>query len=374
MNSEVALLREYGHEVHLHTATNDGIQGLWQKVATAWQAPYSFKAKKEVSHRIKEIDPDIVHVHNFFPLLTPSIYEACQEAGVPVVQTLHNFRIICPGALLMRGGKVCEDCIQGSPYQAVLHKCYRDSMLGSLAVARMVDVHRRRGTWKNLVDRFLVLTKFARDKFVEAGFPIGKMVVKPNFAPTRPCPENNEEGRSGALFVGRLSPEKGIDTILDAWKKLDISLRIIGEGPLLELIRENSAEFVTVLGQKTTEQVAREMSRAAFLVMPSKWYEGFPMVLVEAFAQGLPAIVSRLGAMAEIVEDGVTGLHFEPGDANDFARKVRWAREHPGEMYRMGREARSVYEKNYTSEINYRRLIDIYEGTIAGKQGAFNPA
>jgi len=364
MNSEVALLREHGQEVCLHTVSNDGIQGIWRKMATAWQAPYSSAAKREVSHIIKEVNPDVVHVHNFFPLLTPSIYEACRGARVPVVQTLHNFRTICAGGLLFREGKVCEDCIQGTPYQAVLHKCYRDSRLGSLAVARMVDFHRRRGTWNTLVDRFIALTEFAKNKFVEAGFPEEKIVVKPNFVRANQFERRNGEDRLGALFVGRLSLEKGLDTLMRAWRNLEIPLKIVGNGPLLDRVREKSHKAVSVLGRKEPDQVIQEMARSAFLVIPSECYEGFPVILAEAFSEGLPVIASRLGAMAEIVEDGVTGLHFAPCDAEDFARKVRWANDHPEDMHRMGRQARLVYEEKYTPEVNYRQLMAIYQDAI----------
>lgn len=169
--NESALLRQNGDTVILHTVSNDGIKGFWRKMATAWQVPYSRSVRKEILEVIEAERPDVVHVHNIFPLLTPSVYDACREAGVPVVQTLHNYRNICPGSLLMREGEVCEKCIQGSPYQAVLHKCYRDSRLGSLAVARMVDFHRRRGTWLTKVDCFIAPTGFSKSKFVEAGFP-----------------------------------------------------------------------------------------------------------------------------------------------------------------------------------------------------------
>ena len=194
---ERALLREHGHEVHLHSVSNDAIQGLWVKTVTAWRTPYSQWGRRETTRIINETAPDIVHVHNFFPLLSPSVYDACLDAGVPVVQTLHNYRTICPGSLLMRDGKLCEDCIQGTPYQGALHGCYRDSRLGSLAVARMVDTHRRRGTWENKVDRFIALTEFARGKFVQAGFPAQKIVVKPNFVEAaEPGPPADAEGES----------------------------------------------------------------------------------------------------------------------------------------------------------------------------------
>lgn len=358
--NEETLLRKHGHEVYLHSVSNDSIQGLWSKVVTAWKTHYSGWGRWEAVRIIEKTRPDVVHVHNFFPLLTPSVYDACREARVPVVQTLHNYRTICPGALLMRDGKPCEDCIQGTAYQAVLHGCYRGSRLGSLAVARMVDTHRRWGTWATKVDRFIALMEFSKKKFVEAGFPPEKISVKPNFVEKENWEVGDEGKRSGALYVGRLSEEKGIETLLRAWKDLDIPLSIVGDGPMMSRMKDKAPESVALLGRKEPKQVAYEMARAEFMVMPSECYEGFPMTIAEAFARGLPVIASRLGTMAEIIEDNVTGLHFIPGDVEDLARKVRWANEHPEKMCRMGINARRVYAEKYSPETNYRQLMDIY--------------
>ena len=366
---ETALLRNYGHDVHLHMVSNDTIQGFWAGVVTGWRASYSTLGKQETSKILTKFQPDIVHVHNFFPLLTPSIYDACRETKIPVVQTLHNFRTICAGALLMRNGKPCEDCIKRTPYLGALHGCYRNSRLGSLAVARMIDVHRRRGTWSEKVDRFIALTEFSKKKFEEAGFPAERIVVKPNF-----IEKTNEEAvdrkkRNGALFVGRLSEEKGLQTLLKAWDSLDFSLRIIGDGPLMEMAQNAATKQVELLGRKEPQQVAEAMTQSAFLVFPSECYEGFPLSVVEAFCQGLPVIASRLGAMAEIIQDGETGLHFTSGDAEDLAKKVRWASEHPEDIRRMGRNARRIYEEKYAPEINYRQFMGIYAGAIEENRG-----
>jgi glycosyltransferase involved in cell wall biosynthesis len=368
---ESALLREHGHEVFLHCVSNDTIRGVWSKVVTAWRTPYSEWGRKEAMRTIDKIDPDIVHVHNFFPLLSPSVYDACRDAGKPVVQRLPNYRIICPGALLMREGKLCETCIQGTPYQAVLHGCYRGSRLGSFAVARMVDIHRRRGTWTKKVDRFIALTEFGKKKFMEAGIPLNKIAVKPNFVEPPELETSNHIDRVGALFVGRLSHEKGVDTLLRAWESLEFPLRIIGDGPMMPRVQAKMGELTAVLGRQRPKQIYEEMARAEFLVMPAESYEGFGLVIIEAFACRLPVITSRLGAMAEIVEDGVTGLHFTPGDAEDLTEKVRWASEHPEDMRQMGRNARRVYEETYSPEINYRKLISIYEEVIGENERVY---
>ncbi len=365
VENERALLASHGHEVRLCCVSNDGIDGAWRTLQVAWRAPYSHEGRERVERAIADFAPHLVHVHNFFPLLTPSVYDACRQARVPVVQTLHNYRAICAAALLMRNGRPCQDCVGGSSYPAVLHRCYRNSRLGSLAVARMVDVHRRRGTWRTKVDRFIALTEFAKGKFVEAGFPAQRISVKPNFVAERRGNAAGGGARRGALFVGRLSPEKGIDTLLEAWRSLDVPLRVIGDGPLLEGLRNAALPNVSSLGRMAPDAVAAEMERAQFLVLPSLCYENFPLTIAEAFCRGLPVIASRLGALEEIVEEGVTGLHFAPGEAGGLAAKVRWAAEHPEEMRRMGLSARRVYERRYSAEVNYRLLSAIYREAFA---------
>lgn len=360
--NERAMLEAHGHDVQEFTITNDAVHGSFRVLRTALATPYSEPSRRRMAKVLAEHAPDLVHVHNFFPLLTPSIFDACRAAGIASVMTLHNYRLICPAATLYRSGHVCEECVHGSPYRAVLHGCYRDSQPGSFAVARMVARHRKAGTWLTRPDRFIALTEFAKRKFVEGGLPAARIQVKPNFLPESPAAADGEAAdRNGGLFVGRLSPEKGIGTLLRAWRDLDIPLRVAGEGPLLDEARRASPPMVELLGATAKDEVAAEMRRAAFLVLPSEWYETFGLVSVEAFRAGLPVIASKHGAMAEIVEEGKTGLHFAPGKASDLAEKVRWAEANPQAMRAMGENARKVYEANYTAEGNYTRLMEIYE-------------
>ena len=364
LQSEISLLRQKKHQINFVNQQNNHIQSFLDKIKVFRRVTYSHKYRRWMNLQINYFKPDIIHIHNFFPLLTPAIYDACIGAGIPVVQTLHNYRTICPGALLMCDGKICEKCVTGSPYQAILHRCYRNSIPGSWAVARMVAYHRKRQTWQNKIDCFIALTRFAKDKFIEAGLPAEKIIVKPNFCEV-PYLENKKfKKRKGALFVGRLSREKGIRTMLNAWHNLDIPLHIAGGDHLFDNYKEKSNSFIKFLGHINSEKVAKEMINAAFLVMPSEWYEGFPMVLVEAFAHGLPVIASNLGGMAEIVQDGITGLHFEPGNSKDLAEKVLWLHKHPDECQQMAENARKEYEKKYTPEKNYEILMKIYHDVI----------
>jgi len=264
----------------------------------------------------------------------------------------------------MRNGNICELCVSGSHYNAVLYRCYRNSTSGSLAVARMLSYHRNNKTWHNKVDCFIALTQFAKKKFIDGGFPEKKIMVKPNFFDREKDLSVKENTREGVLFIGRLSHEKGVKTLFKAWETLEIPLRIAGDGPFMGMINTAPSSKITLLGQISPLDVTKEMTKARFLVMPSEWYEGFPMVLVEAFAHGLPVIASNLGGMSEIIENNITGLHFQPGNPEDLAEKVSWMYTHPDECKKMGENARTVYEQKYTPETNYKMLMNIYQKTI----------
>lgn len=375
VQAEKTLLENHGHEVVLLQADNQNITNFFSQAMTALNTVYSFSAKKRVQAEIAKFQPDVVHVHNFFPLWSPAVYDACQEAKVPVLQTLHNYRLFCAGAFFYREGKVCEDCLgKFFPWSAVVHRCYRGSRVGSAVLATMQAVHRVRGTWKERVNLYIALTEFARDKFIQAGLPADKIVLKPNFLLS--SPELQGTKRNYALFVGRLSPEKGIDTLLAAWglKAANglgqkIPLKIVGDGPLADQVAMTAKEIPGVewLGRQPQEQVQKLMQNAKMLVFPSVWYEGFPMVIVEAYALGLPVVASNLGSLSSLISPGRTGLHFRPGDAHDLAAKVEWAITHPQELAQMGREARAEFEAKYTAAANYRQLMDIYQLALGSK-------
>ncbi|MCG8544209.1 MAG: glycosyltransferase [Alphaproteobacteria bacterium] len=369
--NEMALLSDFGHDVQLYSCRNDAIQSLPDKIRTAWGSTYSQFGRRQVAKRIEDYSPDIVHVHNFFPLLSPSIYDACREAGVPVVQTLHNYRLICASGQLTRQGSPCEKCIHGAYGWGVVHKCYRESMLGSFFVARMLSHHRKRKTWVEKVDCFITPSHFMKRKFMEAELPMAEVRVKPNFVPEAQEMESSAGApeRSGALFAARLSQEKGVGTLLDAWQGLDVPLRLLGDGPMMEYVQEKAVPAIDVMGWQPVASLIDEMRRAAFLIMPSTWYEGFPVTLVLALSNGLPIIASRLGAMEEVVEDGKTGLLFTPGDAADLAEKVAWAADNMDRMREMSANARSVYEEKYSAKANYENLMDIYKSAMNAANG-----
>lgn len=364
--NEKELLTAHGDTVSSYTVSNDGITGKYSELKVALNVHYSKKSRSTFATQLENLKPDIVHVHNFFPLLTPSIYDACQDAGIPVVQTLHNYRTICPGALLLRDGKICEKCVAGSPYNAVVYKCYRDSAVGSLFVARMVAYHRRHKTWQTKVSRFIALTEFSKSKFIEAGFPENKIQVKPNFIYS---PDRNkgklQEKVHKALFVGRFSQEKGISVLLKGWDSIEYPLQLAGDGPLFEYYKENNQnELIQFLGIQTNQQISSLLSNSQFLIIPSICYESFGLVVVEAFSHGVPVICSNIGGLSEIVKDGVTGLHFKAGNSLDMANKVAWLVKYPNKCREMGSSARQVYEEKYTSSDNYKSIMNIYTQAI----------
>ncbi len=367
--AETALLRRYGHEVVEYTEDNRRINEM-SRLAVAAQAIWSGSSRQRLFVLLRDVRPNVAQFHNTFLLISPSVYSACREVRVPVVQTLHNYRLLCPRATFFWDGDVCEDCLsKTSPWPGVLRACYRGSRSQTAVVAMMLTFHRWLKTWQKQVDLYIALTEFARQKFIEGGLPAEKIVVKPNFVNHDPG-VSEVDGRY-ALFVGRLSPEKGVRTLLEAWKKLKgVPLKVVGDGPLMAEVRMQAGQLpdVEVLGRCYHQEVVDLLKEAKFLVFSSEWYEGFPMVIAEAFACGLPVIASRLGAMAEIIEDGKTGLFFTPGDSENLAEKVGWLWSRPNEIKRMGKEERKEYERKYTAEKNYGVLMEIYQKAISSSR------
>ena len=362
---ENCLLRGNGISTDRFEVSNTELKtsSLATRIGLGLNTVWSIRGNRRISDSIEHFRPDIAHFHNTFPQLSPSVYYACARAGVPVVQTLHNYRLLCAAGIFLRDGAVCTDCAGGAFYHAVKHRCYRNSRAASAAVVAMQYVHHYMGTYRTKVDRYIALTEFARQRFIEAGLPAERIVVKPNFV-TDPAPGGKglDGERHGALYVGRLSQEKGIDCLLEAWREIDYPLTIIGEGPMQEeLPRLPQVRF---LGWQDPETVAEWMRRSAFLTMPSVWYEGFPMVILEAYANGLPVLASRLGSLAEIVHDRQTGLHFNPGDARDLVRAVQEATGGGLDLAAAGRRARREYLDRYTPERNIEQLLQIYRGLV----------
>ena len=366
--AESRLLEERGHEVVFYHRHNDDLRNrgplgaISAGIGATW-ARDSYRALKKLLLQRK---PEVAHFHNTVPLISPAAYYACADAGIPVVQTLHNYRLVCPGGQFLRNGQVCEACLGRSvPWPGVVHACYRESWPATAAVAVMLTVHRVIGTWHKKVDVYVALSEFARNKFIQGGLPADRIVVKPNSVDLDFG--DRTAGGEYALFVGRHSEEKGLRILIEAWSRLGarIPLRIVGDGPLRQEVAQEAERHgladISFLGQLPPDEVQQQMRGARFLLFPSIWYEGFPLTVAEAFACGVPVVCSRLGSLEEIVQDGRTGLHFHARDAEDLAGKAEWAWTHPAEMEEMGRAARREYESKYTPERNYEALLQIYE-------------
>jgi glycosyltransferase involved in cell wall biosynthesis len=363
---EADLLRSHGHQVVPFHTSNEQVKGKNPLVLlgnTIWNT----QIHRELLELMQQERPDIVHVHNTFPLISPAVYYAANQAAIPVVQTLHNFRMLCPAGTLFRDEHVCEDCIgKRVPWPGVLHGCHRASRLSTAAGAAMIATHNYKQTWSKAVSAYIALTNFTRSKFVQAGFPAEKIFVKPNYLQADPGPG---QGRGNyALFVGRLTPEKGIRTLFEAWRQIGntLPLQIAGDGPMALEVEQScrETEGVTWLKWLPREEILRRMKDASVLVLPSTWYEGFPMIIAEAFAVGLPVIASNLGSMASIVDHHRTGLHFTPGHASGLVDALRWYADHPAEVALMRAQARLEYETKYTAERNYAQMMDIYGSVL----------
>lgn len=366
-SSEIAALRSAGHRVIEYTRNNEEIlnYSLAQKAGLFYRASWSSRSHRELSGLLSCESPDVAHFHNTFPLISPSAYYACRAAGIPVVQTLHNYRLLCPGGNLFRDGRVCEDCVSRSPIRSIAHACYRESRAESAAVAGMLSIHNHLRTWSSHVDLFLVHSRFARGKFADAGFDAQQLHVKPNFLTLDPGVR--QSAGESALFLGRLSLEKGPHLLLRAWSQLPTAfpLEIVGDGPLRSSLESECARLgvqaISFSGWLEPIAALERLHAAKFLIVPSVCYEGFPMVVAQAFACGVPVIAAGHGGLAEIVRDGLTGLHFKPGDASSLAAKVAWAWAHPLEMERMGRAARVEFEAQYSSGPGLANLEAAYE-------------
>ncbi len=368
--AECELLRQYGHTVIQHSVHNDAIKDM-SRVQAAVKTIWNSDSYREIKALIGQHSPDVLHAHNTFPLVSPAAYYAAADARVPVIQTLHNYRLLCPGAIFFRDGRICEDCLGKVPYHAIEHGCYRDSKSASATVVALLTVHRAAGTWRRKVTTYIALTEFAKSKFVEGGLDAAKIAVKPNFLVNDP---GIGEGKGGfALFAGRLSREKGLGILLEAWRHLpsNFKLKIAGDGELRASVETSARELsnVEVLGRCDHSTILELAKSAAFQVVPSEWYEGLPMTIVEAFACATPVVTSNLSSMDDLVADRVNGVRFENGSAEDLARKLRYLNEKKELVCEMRKNARNTYETAYTPQRNYAMLIKIYRQAISTTTG-----
>ena len=368
VRAEVDLLQRAGHRVLQFTQNNATLanRSPLDKAALLVTTTWNPTAYSTIRTLIEEERPDLVHCHNLLPQVSPAAYYACQSAGVPVVQTLHNYRLFCPAGTFFHNGQICQECTRSLPY-AVKRGCYRSSRLETATVAMMLEFHRLRRTWTSAVNAYVALTEFSRNFFVALGLPAKNIHVKPNFLSHDPG-QRSSPG-SYALFVGRLSPEKGALEMLRTWLHLPhIPLVVVGDGPVYDdasqMVRRSGSTHIRLLGRRSVEDTKAQMKGARFLIFPSRWYEPFGMVLLEAAAAGVPAIAARIAGVPELVIEDKTGLLFDLQKADDLASKSNWAWTHPAEMEAMGSAARQLYLQNFTAEKNYESLINVYRSVV----------
>lgn len=366
--AERLALEDAGVSVHTYIDTNyrvDSMGGIRAAVKCTW----SREAHREVRQIIRETRPQLMHVQNAFPLISPSIYYAAKSEGVPVIQSIRNYRLLCPNALFYRDDHVCEDCMgKRMAWPGVLHACYRGSRAGTAAIAAMQSIHGALGSWRSKVDHFISLSEFGRSKLIEGGLPADRISVKPNFV--YPDPGTSDADREFILFVGRISDEKGIATMIRAWETIhqDVPLLIAGRGPASHIVEEASKRLsgVTWLGGQTIDSIYNLMGRARALIFPSEWYETFGRVVIEAYSRSTPVLASNLGAISELVTPGETGYLFEPGCPESLARAARQMWSDPSHARQMGRNGRKLFESHYTVDQHLEQIDRIYSNATNG--------
>ena len=367
---EVKLLNFKGDEVIDFSRSSDDIyaRGMRGTVFAALVTPWNPWIAKTIRQLVNVYQPDVVHVHNTFPLLSPSVFYAIGKRAARVL-TLHNYRLYCPAAIPMREGKVCTECLdKHSSLPSLIHSCYRGSRAATLPLAISVGLHRAIGTWTNQVDAFICLSSFQRELMIKAGLPRDKVHVKPNFYPGNPELVAWHDRSPHVVFAGRLTAEKGVVNLLRAWQAWGPNapeLRLIGDGDQRQKLEEMAASLpVKFMGRLSPQKTQAEMATAKLVILPSEWFETFGLVVVEAFAHGTPAAVSDLGPLPTIVEHGKSGIVFQPANPQSLLQEVRAAWETPGLLERLGQGARAEFESKYTEEANYVTLMEIYRQAI----------
>lgn len=363
------MLRQHGHEVEVFERHSDDLRkmGVVGKLKGAAMTPWNPIAARELRALALNFNPDVIHAHNTFPMISPAIFFAMR--GWPRVLTLHNYRLVCPAAIPMRDNKTCTKCIdQKSVIPSLRHGCYRESRVATVPLALNVALHRMLGTWTKQVDAFITLSQFQKDIFVGAGLPEQRICIKPNFYPGTPNRVPYYQRPQRIVFAGRISGEKGVDDLVEAWMlwgKGAPELRIIGDGPLREILqaRAAQAENIVFCGALSSSDTEIEISKARLLLVPSRWFEGFPMVIREAIALGVPIGVSDIGPLPQIASD-VGGIVFPPGDARALISFVKIIWENPAQLAKISKNCEAAFERLYSESVNYEKLISIYRKAI----------
>jgi glycosyltransferase involved in cell wall biosynthesis len=365
---ETAVLIKKGHEVKTILFNNTTIDGFFSKIAAGIRSIYNFSSAQEISKVISHFKPDVIHIHNLFFIASPSVIYAANRHKIPVILTLHNYRLICANALLLRNNEVCELCTQKKfPLAGIKYRCYRNSAAESAMVTAITGIHRFRNTWKNKVTAYITLNEFSRSKLLHSSLhvPEHKMITKPNFVPDPG--EGDSDRENFFLFAGRVAKEKGVHVLAGAFAAMPgYKIIIVGDGPQKKELQEKFSSYSNICftGQVEKKQVSEYMKKCKALICPSIWYEGAPLTIIEAFSTGTPVIASRLGSMAESIIDGFNGLHFTPGDADDLCKKIELFIKETEQHSMFYKNARQSYLEKYHEDIHYNAVLKIYEDAI----------
>jgi glycosyltransferase involved in cell wall biosynthesis len=367
-----ALLEAEGHQVIFYSEDNQEIEqyGGFQKIRFFPRTMFSARTYRRLHRIAAQEKPDIAHVQNVFPLLSPALYVALKSAGIPIVQSIQNYRLMCINGLFLREGRICELCKNGNFLSSFRFKCYRDNYLLSGLYALTISGHRHLGTFKK-IDQFIAPTRYVAEKLVESGVAdLPRVSVLGNFLP-RPLPNYGRADLQNPyiFYVGRLSREKGIFTLLNAIREVPrVKLKVAGSGPLASdvkgYIQSNRIRNVELLGFVSDEEKYDLLRGALCCVLPSECYEGFPVVLLESAAVGTPIIASRIGSLATLVSNEDTGLLFNPRDATDLRTKLERLVADPAIAIKMGEQARCWLETAHTPEAHHKALMNIYQQEI----------
>lgn len=369
VSNERKMLEDNGHDVFMYSRHNDEIKkkGIIGKLLLPFETIYSLKTTRDIKKIVKEKKIDIVHIHNTFPLISPSIYSVSKKAGVKVVQTVHNFRLLCPAATFARDNKICEDCVNKGLLNSIKHNCYRNSKLQTIIAASMLKFNRIIGSYKK-VDAYIALTEFNKEK-LSSLIPKEKIFVKPNFCEKPSIPIVPIEEREYFMFLGRLDKLKGIDLLVEAWKDIKYEeLLVVGTGPeeeyLKSFIKENNMKNVKLVGFKKKDEAMKLLSKAKALIVPSQWYEGFPMTIVESFSIGVTVIAGDIGNIGTIIKSNVNGIIYKYNEYSDLSEVINKVKNDYNILKKLSKTAKNEFILKYSNNINYELLISIYRKSI----------
>lgn len=371
--SDVEMLRSEGHEVVVFTRDNADMES-GRPVTNAVKSLWNRETGAAMTKLLATVRPDVLHCNNLFPQISVSVYQAAKRLGIPVVQALRNYRSFCANSFLYRDGQICTQCLHSkAAWQGLRYRCYRNSLPATAAVVGMQFFHRLLRVQERYVDAFFTPTSFSRKVHIEGGYFPGSLFVRSNFM--IPDLGMSAERREHALFVGRLSKEKGVETLIDAWQLagFDLPLRILGSGPEEDSLRDKAQgnPAICFLGAQGTQQVLREIAGARCLLMPSRWFETFGRTIAEAFSRGTPVLASRLGAVAELVDDGVSGFGFEPGDAKSVVSAVqKFLNLSATEETAMQVAARERFDLRFSKYSSYVQLLQVYEFALRNSKSS----